>query len=258
MSGKNMAPEGTADAGTAGAAGVGAAGQDGALPDGAPMGAALNGAPEALEALRLGAEAARERGGVRIDVVDSREQMAACWSVRLDVFVGEQDVPLDVELDDLDYAPGTVHMLAVDVETGADLGTGRLLRVAPAPRSGPGAGVATYRVGRMAVRREARGRHVGARIIRVLEGVAVREALEQRAVDGAAVGDGACGGDRSVAGDVAAVGEASPAPSALRFVLSSQVRAMGFYGSLGYEPETGETYLEANIPHQAMEKIITL
>jgi predicted GNAT family N-acyltransferase len=68
--------------------------------------------------------------------------------IRLEVFVTEQGVPLDMEIDSMD--PVSVHALA-SRPAGPALGTGRLLP--------------DGHIGRMAVTREARGQGVGAALL---------------------------------------------------------------------------------------------
>lgn len=151
---------------------------------------------------------------VRTVVVTSREQLAAAWDVRFAVFVDEQGVPAEIEVDDLDEAPTTSHVLALDGDT--VVGTGRLLLDAPGH----------VHLGRLAVRREHRGRGVGALLVRALEALA-RE--------------------RHATGD----------PAAVEVVLSAQESAMGFYRSLGYAAVSGERYLDAGIWHQDMARTLT-
>jgi predicted GNAT family N-acyltransferase len=74
----------------------------------------------------------------------------AC-AVRHAVFVVEQNVPPEIELDEFD--PVSVHAVAYDGD-GRVLGTGRLLP--------------DGHIGRMAVHRHARGRGVGARLLQAL------------------------------------------------------------------------------------------
>jgi len=71
--------------------------------------------------------------------------------VRYEVFVVEQSVPLDIELDDQDAV--SIHAVAYDAR-GRPLGTGRLLP--------------DGHIGRMAVHRHARGRGVGGAILDAL------------------------------------------------------------------------------------------
>ncbi|AEE68653.1 acetyltransferase [Bordetella pertussis] len=72
-------------------------------------------------------------------------------TVRFEVFVAEQRVPEDIELDDFD--PLSVHAVAYGAD-GAPLGTGRLLP--------------DGHIERMAVRKRARGLGVGGRILDAL------------------------------------------------------------------------------------------
>lgn len=57
-----------------------------------------------------------------ISVVTTSEDRQACYDIRTTVFVGEQNVPAELELDDLEDA--CVHFLAR--ENGVPLGTARL------------------------------------------------------------------------------------------------------------------------------------
>ncbi|MGW4235015.1 GNAT family N-acetyltransferase [Streptomyces sp. NPDC004980] len=91
--------------------------------------------------------------------------LAACFQVRKDVFVGEQRVPEEIEYDAHDA--GAVHVLAVAAD-GSALGTGRLLHgAAAADRTGGDLTVGS--LGRLAVTREARGLGVGAALVRAIE-----------------------------------------------------------------------------------------
>jgi predicted GNAT family N-acyltransferase len=90
-------------------------------------------------------------------------RLADALAIRLRVFVLEQNVPFDEEVDIYDARPGTVHALAYarDVDADAEprpLGTGRLY----AHEDG------SARIGRMAVERSARGTGVGAAILTAL------------------------------------------------------------------------------------------
>lgn len=101
-----------------------------------------------------------DREEVRVAIVSWEEAREACLEVRREVFVAEQGVPEEVEVDGLD--PGCSHALAVD-GSGRPVGTARLL---------PGG-----RIGRMAVRRPWRRRGVGARLLEALEAEAARRGL---------------------------------------------------------------------------------
>ncbi|WP_042423371.1 GNAT family N-acetyltransferase [Streptacidiphilus anmyonensis] len=84
--------------------------------------------------------------------------------VRHEVFVEEQQVPVELEYDELDAT--SVHVLARAAD-GTPLGTGRLIH-------GPQALAATGRegvvlLGRLAVRQSARGTGLGAALVRAIE-----------------------------------------------------------------------------------------
>jgi predicted GNAT family N-acyltransferase len=80
--------------------------------------------------------------------IDLRDEAAP---IRYAVFVDEQKVPAEIELDDWDVL--SLHALALDAQ-GRVLGTGRLLP--------------DGHIGRMAVLRSARGQGVGTALLRVL------------------------------------------------------------------------------------------
>ncbi|MBM7438421.1 GNAT family N-acetyltransferase [Streptomyces sp. HB132] len=91
--------------------------------------------------------------------------LAACFQVRKEVFVGEQQVPEEIEYDAHDAT--AVHVLAVTAD-GSALGTGRLLHgEAAADRTGGDTTVGS--LGRLAVTRAARGLGVGAALVRAIE-----------------------------------------------------------------------------------------
>ena len=100
--------------------------------------------------------------------VETEGAMEAAWAVRKEVFVDEQNVPLEEELDDLDHAPTTIHILAEDNEGPA--GTGRVLRDEPG----------RVHLGRICVAKRVRGTGLGKKIVRALE----EAAIEAYAQDG--------------------------------------------------------------------------
>jgi predicted GNAT family N-acyltransferase len=146
--------------------------------------------------------------------------LAAAHALRLAVFVDEQGVPLEEEIDDLDTAATTTHVLVRDRERdGAVVGTGRLLTDPAHPGE--------VHVGRVAVAASARGTGAGAAVMRALEELA----LAEHAVSGA---DGR---------------------RAVRVLLSAQVQAIGFYERLGYVV-SGPVYLDAGIDHRDAAKTL--
>lgn len=95
---------------------------------------------------------------VIVKIVETAAELEGAIAVRMRVFVGEQGIPADVEMDAADTAPDTVH--AVAVYQGAVIGTGRLLPEVDG--KGP-------HIGRMAVAREWRRSGVGRMLLTFLE-----------------------------------------------------------------------------------------
>lgn len=93
---------------------------------------------------------------VRIELMPWERARAEASRIRFRVFVEEQGVPCDIELDERDA--DCVHALAYDQEK--VVGTGRLL-----PRE---ENDAAAHIGRMAVLAECRGRGIGSRILESL------------------------------------------------------------------------------------------
>lgn len=140
---------------------------------------------------------------VGFDGTDPRFQQAL--EVRLEVFVGEQRIPAWMELDDLDAV--CWHVIVQDTE-GRAWATGRLYGDAHDPR--------TVHLGRIAVRRDARGTGLGVVVMDALMAEARRRGFT-------------------------------------RAVLSSQVQASGFYERVGFR-RTGTEYYDAGIPHVDMQR----
>jgi YbgC/YbaW family acyl-CoA thioester hydrolase len=109
--------------------------------------------PERLRAVLHGFEAGEEMLDLRVGHWD--ELGAHARPLRQAVFVEEQRIPLDIELDDADAT--AVHAVARN-RLGQVVGTGRLLQ--PAPGVG--------KIGRMAVHRVLRGGSVGRRVLQAL------------------------------------------------------------------------------------------
>lgn len=155
---------------------------------------------------------------VRVVRVETPGQRAAMTAIRMAVFVQEQSVAAENEMDALDDDPSTLHVLALD-DDGSALGTARLL---PPHHAGEPA-----HIGRVAVDGAARGLGVGALLMTALEA----EALERFGV----VADGL----RSVSVE-----------------LSAQEQALGFYARLGYVASP-ERYLDEGIWHRDAVKVVT-
>lgn len=135
----------------------------------------------------------------RLTLGDWDLQRVGAQAVRYEVFVVEQKVPLDMEWDEMDRV--CVHALAYD-ENGTAVATGRLLP--------------DGHIGRMAVRKSARGKGIGAAILMALIGEAQKR------------------GDRAV-------------------MLNAQTHAEAFYQRYGFTRE-GEEFMEAGIPHICMRR----
>jgi predicted GNAT family N-acyltransferase len=103
-----------------------------------------------------------------VRVAEDPADREACFTVRKEVFVGEQGVPEDIEYDAYDAV--AVHVLAVR-EDGVPLGTGRLLH-GEAATGKTGGDVTVGSLGRLAVTQAARGLGVGAALVRAVEDAA--------------------------------------------------------------------------------------
>ncbi|WKZ86822.1 GNAT family N-acetyltransferase [Ralstonia pickettii] len=145
-------------------------------------------------------ESVRPLAGVVVARWDAvREEARA---IRYDVFVIEQGVPVELEWDEWDDQ--CWHALAHDT-AGRAVATGRLLP--------------DGHIGRMAVRKEARGTGVGARVLEAL--IDKAQSLGYR-----------------------------------ELILNAQTHAMPFYARAGFAAE-GEEFEEAGIPHRTMRRVLT-
>ncbi|MCD0504018.1 GNAT family N-acetyltransferase [Bordetella petrii] len=124
----------------------------------------------------------------------------AC-AVRHEVFVVEQAVPLDIEIDDDDAT--AVHAVAYG-QDGRPVATGRLLP--------------DGHIGRLAVRKSARGTGVGGQVLDAL------------------ITQGHGDGHRML-------------------LLHAQTHARGFYEAHGFQAQ-GDEFVEAGIEHVAMSRVL--
>lgn len=122
---------------------------------------------------------------------------ADAQAIRIEVFVVEQNVPAELEMDEMDAV--CLHAVAYD-PSGLAVGTGRLLP--------------DGHIGRMAVRKVARGAGIGGLLLQALMAQAKAR------------------GDRAVA-------------------LNAQTQAAPFYQRHGFAIE-GDEFSEAGIPHVEM------
>ncbi|WP_046496000.1 GNAT family N-acetyltransferase [Streptomyces odonnellii] len=107
-------------------------------------------------------------GGFTIRVAKGPADIEACFAVRKEVFVVEQQVAEDIEYDGRDEQ--ALQVLAVR-EDGTPLGTGRLL-YGPDAADRTGGDPAVGSLGRLAVTAAARGGGVGAALVRAIEDAA--------------------------------------------------------------------------------------
>lgn len=101
---------------------------------------------------------------IEYGIVIDRQEREAVYSLRSIVFVAEQKVPADMELDE--YDEEAIHAVAKDGE--AVVGTGRL--VIEGNRG---------RIGRMAVQKERRKEGIGKGLMEVLESKAIELGLTE-------------------------------------------------------------------------------
>ena len=131
------------------------------------------------------------------------DDIDACLAIRREVFINEQNVPEAEEIDDLDAT--AIHILARDAE-GQPWGTARLLVQG-----------STGKIGRVAVRKGARGTGLGARLIEV------------------------------------SIAELGKVPGVTRLKLSAQTHVIPFYERFGFVAH-GPEYDDAGIPHRDMAR----
>ncbi|QJC21620.1 GNAT family N-acetyltransferase [Arcanobacterium buesumense] len=93
------------------------------------------------------------------------DDLAELYRLRLDVFVTEQHVPQEQEIDERDTMPGTYHVLVCDPHTRQAMATGRVFRDA--------SGI--VHIGRVAVRRGTRGTGLGSVVMSELATIALEE-----------------------------------------------------------------------------------
>ena len=107
--------------------------------------------------------------GLTIKLVETEEEMEAAIGVRFRVFVAEQQVPAEEELDEFD-ATATHAIAIIDHDgQGQVVGTGRLLF---------GNEDTAARIGRMAVDAQWRRQGIGGRILKFLEEEATAQGVD--------------------------------------------------------------------------------
>ena len=107
-----------------------------------------------------------------VKLVETDAERKAAFGLRIRVFVGEQGVPREEELDEYDDA--ATH--AVALVGNRVVGTGRMLLPDTSTGEAPGRAA---RIGRMAVDAEWRRRGIGGRILTALEDAASQRGLDR-------------------------------------------------------------------------------
>lgn len=114
-----------------------------------------------------------------VEWVATRDQLEECFGIRMKVFVEEQKVPQDVELDEYDESPAACrHILVRDGERPVATGRWKVMEEG------------TAKLQRIAVLREYRSQGVGRLLVQALEADAKRCGMR------AAVLDGQCAAER--------------------------------------------------------------
>jgi predicted GNAT family N-acyltransferase len=144
---------------------------------------------------------------IKVRKVNSPSDIDSIHSIRYAVFVEEQNVPLELEMDEWDHHPDTIFLLAEDGE--AKVGC---LRLRPYEER-------VAKIERVAVVQEYRGRKIGQLMMHAAEQIAAQSGYG-------------------------------------KIKLNAQEHAKEFYLKLGYLP-VGVPFVEAGIPHIAMEKELT-
>jgi predicted GNAT family N-acyltransferase len=140
----------------------------------------------------------QEKGMIKAKIVNYDEYFRQIRNIRDDVFCKEQGVPQTLEFDGMDSE--AIHSIVIDGDI--EIGTGRML--------------SDGHIGRIAVKKQYRGKGFGKIIMKIL----INEALNMKFSE---------------------------------VWLSSQYQAKGFYEKLGFI-EIGNIYQEADIDHIKMKK----
>lgn len=105
--------------------------------------------------------------------VENSEQLSRAFGIRMEVFVKEQGVPRDIELDEYDESPAACNHYLVETEEGEAIAAGRFKPF------GPG----EAKMQRIAVRRTYRGQGVGKFLLLAMEEEAKRAGYRVAVLD---------------------------------------------------------------------------
>lgn len=119
---------------------------------------------------------AKRKENIKIKKVENEKDLQKALSVRREVFIEEQEVPENIEIDEYDDITRTdiSHVIALKGERA--LGTLRILKYDK-----------EYKVGRVAILKEVRGQHIGEKLMRYAEKQARNNGID-RIVIGAQLG----------------------------------------------------------------------
>jgi predicted GNAT family N-acyltransferase len=112
-----------------------------------------------VQAFPLTFEQTGEETSVNIERITTREKLQEAFQIRMEVFVDEQQVPKDLEMDEYDASPETAHHILVVTEDGVPAATGRFIEYKPD----------TAKMQRIAVRKPFRGKGTGRALMSALE-----------------------------------------------------------------------------------------
>ncbi|MDV6376894.1 GNAT family N-acetyltransferase [Sporosarcina sp. GW1-11] len=138
-----------------------------------------------------------------VKIVTDEQGREDAYTVRKKVFVEEQGVPLNLELDE--YDQDATHFVVYDEEN-HPIGAGRMRGLVNAHG----------KIERICILAEHRGKHIGKLIMNTLEEHARKHSMK-------------------------------------KLLLNAQSHAVPFYEKLGYVVTSPE-FMDADIPHRAMEK----
>ena len=156
-----------------------------------------------------------------IKILKSEEELNLGFALRIEVFVREQKVPMELELDEKDHSENTVHigyfhddnLIGVARLIDIDKDVIHIGRVAIDKD--------VIHIGRVAIDKDYRGKGIGRELIVGCETTAKNILKREVTVE-----------------------------------LSAQIQAEKFYESLGYNRVNDKIYLDAGIEHVDMRKVI--
>lgn len=138
---------------------------------------------------------------VRFVIKKGNEDLTDSKEIRRKVFIEEQKVPEELEYDEYDIS--SMHLIAYEGEKA--VATSRLAFVE-----------GHYKIGRVAVLKEERGKRYGDYVVRAMLGKAFEDGIEE-------------------------------------VYVGAQIQARGFYETIGFKAINEEIYDEAGIPHVMMK-----